>query len=183
MTILFKLLLIFCSLGGFFLSFYIYHKKHRHEKMMCPIGGKCATVMASEYARFFGIPLEIIGIAYYGFIFVAYMTLFLGADGGYSLIPFLLFGLTITALLFSAYLTFIQAFTIKQWCTLCLASAGFCTVIFTSALITSERSFISLLVDYQPLMSAWYLLALAVGLGTATVTDIFGGVISEPRKI
>lgn len=173
MTILFKLLLIFCSLGGFLLSLYIYHKKHRHEKMMCPIGGKCETVMGSEYARFLGIPLEIIGMAYYGIIFVAYTTLFLGANSGYSLIVFLLFGLTITALLFSAYLTFIQAFTIKQWCTLCLTSAMLCTVIFISALVTSEQSFMSLLVDYQPLVGAFYLLALAVGLGTATVTDIF----------
>lgn len=168
-----KLLLIFSSLGGFLLSLYIYHKKHRHEKMMCPIGGKCALVMASEYARFFGIPLELIGIFYYGIIFLSYITLFLFGNGDVPLFSFMLFGLTITALLFSTYLTFIQAFTLKQWCTLCLTSAGLCAIIFISALITSEQSFMSLLVDYRPLVSAFYLLALAVGLGSATVTDVF----------
>lgn len=168
-----KLLLIFSSLGGFLLSLTIYHKKHRHEKLACPIGGKCASVMASEYARFFGIPLELIGIFYYGIIFVSYTTLFLFGNGDVPLFSFLLFGFTISALLFSVYLTFIQAFTLKQWCTLCLTSAGLCTMIFASALITSEQSFMALLVEYQPLVGAFYLLALAVGLGTATVTDIF----------
>lgn len=171
--VILKLLLIFCSLGGFLLCLYIYHKKHAHEKMACPIGGKCQQVMGSEYARFFGIPLELIGIGYYGMMVLSYTTFFLVMKGSFPLVSLLLFGATITALLFSAYLTFIQAFTLKQWCTLCLTSAGLCTVIFTSALITSEQSFLSLLVDYQPLISALYLLALAVGLGCATVTDIF----------
>ena len=141
--------------------------------MLCLIGGKCEQVMASEYAHFFGIPLELIGIGYYGAILVAYTTIFVIGGEGHPFTSFLLFGLTITAFLFSAYLTFIQAFTLKQWCTLCLTSATLCTMIFASAVITSEQSFTSLLIHYQPMVSSLYLLSLAVGLGCSTVTDIF----------
>lgn len=171
--IILKFVLIFCSLGGFLLSLYIFHKKHSHEKMLCPVGGKCEAVIASEYARFFGIPLEIIGLFYYGIIFIAYTILFVAPWDGLLLVKFLLFWLTITAFLFSAYLTFIQAFTLKAWCSLCLTSAALCTVILTSALLTSEQSFISLLALYQPLVSSFYVLALAIGIGCATITDIF----------
>lgn len=173
MIIVFKLLLIFSSSAGFLLSLYISHKKHAHEKMLCPVGGKCEQVIASEYARFFGIPLETIGMVYYGMIFVVYTPLFLIGDGRFSFIYFCLFGATITAFLFSLYLTFIQAFTLKQWCTLCLTSAFLCTIIFVSALGSSHETFISLLVQYQPLVGSLYLLALSVGLGCATVTDVF----------
>lgn len=173
MIVVFKLLLIFSALAGFLLSLTISHKKHAHEKMLCPVGGKCAQVIASEYARFFGIPLEMIGMVYYGIIFVTYTVLFLVGDGQFSFIYFCLFGATITAFLFSLYLTFIQAFTLKQWCTLCLTSALFCTVIFVSALGSSQETFISLLRHYQPLVGSLYLLALSVGLGCATITDVF----------
>ncbi|MBI4252591.1 vitamin K epoxide reductase family protein [Candidatus Uhrbacteria bacterium] len=171
--VLLKLLLIFCSLGGFLLSLYIFHKKHRHEKMLCPIGGKCEAVLASQYNRFFGIPLETIGLFYYGAVFIfSTVRAVMGGDP-FPLISFAVFGLTITAFLFSLYLTFIQAFTLKQWCTLCLTSAALCTIIFTSTFMTSQQSFVALLGAYQPLVSAFYLLALAVGLGCATVTDVF----------
>lgn len=168
-----KLLLIFTSIAGFFLTLYISHKKHTHEKMVCPIGGKCEQVMHSEYARFFGIPLELIGLVYYAIIFVAYTVFFIAPQFAHPLAVFVLLGITITAFLFSAYLTFIQGFTLKEWCTLCLMSAGFCTVLFVSAIIVSNGALPPLLAVYEPFIVSIHFLMLAVGLGAATVGDIF----------
>lgn len=142
--------------------------------MLCPLSSsKCEAVIASQYNQFFGIPLEVIGLIYYGTVFIfSTVRAVMGSDP-FPLVSFAVFGLTITAFLFSLYLTFIQAFTLKQWCTLCLTSAALCTIIFTSTFLTSEKSFIAMLGAYQPLVSAFYLLALAVGLGCATVTDVF----------
>ncbi|MBI4599648.1 vitamin K epoxide reductase family protein [Candidatus Uhrbacteria bacterium] len=170
---LLKLLLIFTSIAGFFLTLYIARKKHAHEKMLCPIGGRCEHVMHSEYARFFGMPLEHIGLSYYALIFVAYTTFFIAPDFSHPLVLLALIGITISAFLFSAYLTFIQAFTLKEWCALCLVSAGFCTVLFATAVITSDGSLLPLLAAYEPLIDTAHLFVLAVGLGTATVGDIF----------
>ncbi len=167
-----KALLIFSSGLGFLLTLYIYHKKHAHEKMMCPIGGKCDSVMKSEYATFLGLPLEFIGIAYYGLIFLSYLVFFLELVDA-SLFHFLLLGATICAFLFSLYLIFIQAFTLKEWCTLCLTSAFFCTLILVSALASSQSSLPLVLGEYQPLILLVHLTALAMGLGAATVADIF----------
>lgn len=168
-----KLLLILTALAGFLLTLYILRKKHGHQKMVCPIGGKCESVMHSEYAHFLGVPLEYIGLTYYAIIFFAYGVFFFFPYLASPLAIFILLGLTITAFLFSLYLTFIQAFTLREWCTLCLTSEGFCIVILVGALASSPLSLQSLLETYEPFIGSVYLLMLALGLGAATVADIF----------
>jgi uncharacterized membrane protein len=166
-------IIILAALGGFILAFYIRHKKLTHEKMVCPIGSDCDAVIHSEYSIFLGIPVEIIGLFYYGLIAVNY-TLFLIFP--WFAPPFIVFGvfvLTIAAFLFSLYLTFIQAFTLKQWCTWCLMSAGICTLIFATAISISEFGFVPLLERYYQIILIGHLLGLALGLGGATITDIF----------
>ncbi|MDP2631073.1 MAG: vitamin K epoxide reductase family protein [Candidatus Uhrbacteria bacterium] len=168
-----NILLIFTSVAGFLLTLYIWRKKHSHQKMVCPIGGSCEQVMHGEYARFFGIPLEIIGCVYYAIIFSAYGAFVLAPQLAHPLAIFVLIGVTIIAFLFSVYLTFIQAFTLKEWCTLCLTSAGFCTVIFMGAVFASRESLPVLLQGYEPFIASIHLVVLALGLGAATVGDIF----------
>lgn len=166
-------ILIFTAFGGFLLAFYIRHKKQTHEKMVCPLDSDCDVVIYSEYSKFLGIPVEILGLFYYGAIAVGY-ALFLALPNLVS--PFFAFAalvLTIAAFLFSLYLTFIQAFSLKQWCTWCLMSAGLCTVIFATALSISEFGFVLLLGRYHELIVLLHVLGVALGLGGATITDIF----------
>ncbi len=170
---LLKLLLIATPLAGFLLTLYISRKKHSHKKMLCPIGGKCESVMHSEFANFLGLPIEYIGLTYYAIIFTAYTTFFVAPELERPLAVFILLGVTITAFLFSAYLTFIQAFTLREWCTLCLTSATLCTIIFAGAVVTSSESLPTLLATYEPFITSASMLALSIGLGTATLADIF----------
>ncbi|HEY4496905.1 MAG TPA: vitamin K epoxide reductase family protein [Candidatus Paceibacterota bacterium] len=167
------LIIILSAFSGFVLAFYIRHKKRSHEKMICLVGSNCDNVIYSPYSRFFEIPVELLGMFYYGVIAVLY-TIFIVFPSFVS--PFLIFGvlaMSMAAFLFSLYLTFIQAFALKQWCTWCLTSAGLCTIIFFSALFLSKFGFIDLLAQHRDVVTIFHVLGVALGLGAATITDIF----------
>lgn len=172
MIILWNIILIFAAFGGFLLAFYIRHKKSSHEKMACPLDSDCDAVIYSDYSKFFGIPVEIIGLFYYGAIAISYSLFLAFPHFAPPLIVFAVLTLTIAAFLFSLYLTFIQAFAIKQWCTWCLMSAGICAIIFATALSVSEFGFFSLLAEYHDLIAVFHVFGVALGLGGATIADI-----------
>ncbi len=172
MATIFYTLIVFTAFCGFLLAFYIRHKKSSSEKLVCPIGSDCDAVVHSEYSRFFGIPVELLGVLYYGLAAISY-GIFLSAP--YLVSPFILFAVlvvTTTALLFSLYLTFIQAFVLRQWCTWCLTSAGFCLIIFGSAIAGSQFGFLPILSEYSGLILILHILGAALGLGSATISDV-----------
>ena len=128
---------------GFSIATYIRHKKVSMETFVCPIGHTCDAVIHSDYSRFLGIPVEYLGILYYGIIAFSYAALALRPDLNMPLVLLALLIVTTVAFLFSLYLTFIQAFALRQWCTWCLISAGLCTLIFSSTLHALEYGFCS----------------------------------------
>lgn len=136
MTSISYVIIIFVAFGGFLLAAYIRHKKVSKETLVCPLRSNCEAVVFSDYSRFFGVPVELLGIVYYLTIVFAY-GFFLAVPVDMSqFLVFAVFSFTIIAFLFSLYLTFIQAFALKQWCTWCLISAGLCTVIFYIAVLS-----------------------------------------------
>ena len=166
-------LIIIASLSGLLLSFYIFKKKRANEVMICPIGSDCNNVVHSDYSKFFGIPLELIGIIYYGIILTAYSltTVFTGLSFESSTFALLL--LSLAAFLFSAYLTLIQGMVLKEWCTWCLTSASLSTLIFIAGMTISDWSFISLLKYHEGIVFLIHLGGIALGVGAATIADIF----------
>ncbi|MBI4021734.1 MAG: vitamin K epoxide reductase family protein [Candidatus Andersenbacteria bacterium] len=172
LSVLPYLLIIFAAFAGVMLASYIYHKKRTKEVLVCPLKADCQSVVTSEYARFFGIPVELLGIGYYSLLAVSYAII---AAVPAVAAPPLVFGLlviTSAAFLFSLYLTFIQAFAIKQWCSWCLVSAGLCTIIFFLVASNSTLGLLPLLASHREVLLAIHLLGLALGLGGATTTDI-----------
>lgn len=164
---------IFAAFAGFLLAFYIRHKKKAKEGLICPIGADCDAVIYSEYSKFFGIPVEMLGLFYYGIVAVSYgVFLVLPQLAGISAV-FGILVISASAFLFSLYLTFIQAFALKQWCTWCLTSAGLCTLIFAFAFRGSQFGFIPLLAEHRETFFLIHLSGLALGLGGATLTNIF----------
>ena len=60
---------------GIYLSFFIFRKKYKKEKLVCYLGEDCNKVIYSKYSRLlFNIPNEILGILYYSLVFIT--TLF-----------------------------------------------------------------------------------------------------------
>lgn len=124
------IILIFCALGGLSLAAFIHFKKQMHHPIVCPIGHSCDPVVHSEYSRIMDIPVEILGVIYYTIIVVVYAATLAYPTLKSDILTLPILGLTTAAFLFSLYLTSVQAFILRQWCTWCLISASLCAVIF-----------------------------------------------------
>ena len=162
---------IFVAAGGFLLSSYILYVKHSDKPMVCPTGSNCDTVIYSEYSKFFGIPLEYLGMLYYGILIATYTTLITSPGLLPQLVIYTILLFTSAAFLFSLYLTFIQAFVLKQWCMWCILSGIFSTTIFIVSL-GSFPSGTAFLLKIQPGLFITNLSAFALGIGAATVAGV-----------
>jgi uncharacterized membrane protein len=106
--------------------------------IVCGTGG-CSTVQDSPWANFMGVPVPLIGLAGYGALMAAAM---LGVQPGFvhrRSVSLVLFGGASIGLLFSAYLTYLEAFVIHAWCRWCIGSAVLAVLIFIVALPELRR--------------------------------------------
>lgn len=164
---------IFLGFFGFFLSYYIAHKKSRKtERFVCPLKGSCSEVVQSDFSRFLGLPVEKLGMIYYFIIAVGYGAILMWVDSTDFLVMMLLL-ISTFAVVFSLYLTFIQLFTLRKICTWCLLSGLFTLLIFILSLIGALESVAPLLSQYGDLIVLLHVLSMAIGLSAATFTDIF----------
>ncbi len=129
-TLYIEIAISILALGGFSLAAYIHSHKKTHKKLVCPLRGSCETVIHSNYSRFFGVPVEMLGMLYYILIAIVHISfIFIPTLTNPSLlITSLIFSMG--AFLFSLYLLSVQFFIIRKWCTWCLFSALISTIIF-----------------------------------------------------
>lgn len=130
MNIYFYVIMIIAAFGGLSVANLIHHKRKYGHPLICPIGADCDPVIYSKYSQLFRIPLETIGAIYYTIIVLTYAIFQVTPELHSSGAALVLLELTTVALLFSIYLTCVQAFALKQWCTWCLFSAAICLIIF-----------------------------------------------------
>jgi uncharacterized membrane protein len=96
---------------------------------LCLAGGGCERVQESRYAELAGVPVAVIGLAGYLAILG---SLAVRRDGARLVTAFMAF----VGFAFSAYLTYVELFTIEAICQWCVASA----VVMTSiAVLASVR--------------------------------------------
>ena len=115
---------------GFMVAKYIRYHKLTGSPLACPVKFDCNTVVNSDYSKFFGIPVEILGMVYYSLISISYLFLiFLSGVLPNILIGFLII-VSHIALLFSFYLIYVQIFVLKKGCSWCFVSAIISTCIF-----------------------------------------------------
>ncbi|KKW44757.1 MAG: Vitamin K epoxide reductase [Parcubacteria group bacterium GW2011_GWA2_56_7] len=165
-----------CALLGFFIASYVRHKKTTQTHMVCPLRSNCQAVIQSQYSRFLGVPIELMGMFYYAFASVGYLLFFLNGDTVVTWFGQLVLALTAAAAFFSVYLIAIQTFALRQFCTWCLASAA---LSITIALLSAFSSwplvdrFFESIGAYAALIPILYLVAMAVGLALG-LTASFG---------
>lgn len=162
------------AFGGFSLAFFIFRSKRKAKPIACPMDGHCDDVVRSEFSKFFGIPVEILGMLYYAGVVLAYSVFYFRSDLAIPLIAFSMFGLTSFSFLFSLYLTFIQAFNLKQWCVWCLTSAGLSSFIFLSNVFYIKFGFINIPAEifeevYEVLFAS-HLLSAGLGFGASMIS-------------
>jgi uncharacterized membrane protein len=114
---------------GVLVALYLtYTKLARGTALFCAAGGGCDLVQASRYASFLGLPTALWGAALYATIGGVALA---GLAAGRWLWAFLL---SVAAVAFSAYLTWLSATEIRAFCGWCLAS-GLVAVALLAALL------------------------------------------------
>ena len=109
---------------GFAVSFYIYYTKRYSKPMHCLIGENCDAVVKSRYGKTFGIENTIPGMAYYVFIFLYGIFILLNQNiFKADIVYYFIVGASIGSVIFSAYLTAVQAFVLRKWCEYCIVSS------------------------------------------------------------
>ncbi len=105
---------------GVLLAGYLAFVELNQQSAVCGPVGDCNTVHQSPYARLFGIPVGLIGLAGYLAIIVAWL---LDRFAHLRLARQALVVMALAGTLFSLYLTFLEPFVIGATCLWCLLSA------------------------------------------------------------
>jgi uncharacterized membrane protein len=107
--------------------------------LACGDSSGCETVKNSVYASLMGIPLPLLGLgAYSAILFILILHgRFVAYGSGWSAYTSLaLFGVSLTGVLYSAYLTYLELFVIEAICRWCVASAIIIAAIFVLSTLT-----------------------------------------------
>ena len=109
-----------CALVGAVVSgLALQHHYRRDSSSFCNFNMTfdCDVVNRSSYSRVQGIPVALAGLVAYGIMIGLAMF-----QRNKTETPALLLLLSITGLLFSLYLTYVEAAVLRTWCILCLTS-------------------------------------------------------------
>lgn len=97
--------------------------------IQCSIGG-CDTVQSSQYAYMLGAPVAVWGVGAYVTLLVLAVLGLQPRFQGARWVALALFGLSAIGVVFSGYLTYLEAFVIHAWCQWCVVSAILVALIF-----------------------------------------------------
>ncbi len=103
---------------GAILSAYLLYTRAAHAPVYCPLGTGCDVVQSSRYAAVFGIPVALLGLAYYAAVLVLGLRPLRDERRWALAMP--LAGAGVGA---SAVFTVVQQAVIEATCTLCVLSA------------------------------------------------------------
>lgn len=122
------------SLAGLAVCIFLAYEYSLPGSITCPIAGNgCDTVRNSIYSTFLNISIPLWGIAFY--LVTATLSLWLIEKTGQLIASKLLFITALSGFIFSAYLTYLEAFVILAYCFWCVISAIIATIIFVAASI------------------------------------------------
>ena len=116
--------LIILAVIGFAVSFYLYYAKTYNKKIYCILKHDCDAVVKSKYGRTFGVENTLFGMLYYLMIIAYGITLILDGNlfkGIY--VYYFIVGSSAASVIYSIYLTGVQAFVLKKWCDYCIISS------------------------------------------------------------
>jgi uncharacterized membrane protein len=101
----------------------------------CGSAHGCADVQNSPYSEVAGIPVPVIG--FIGYLVLLVLSLLRGRLGPdiEIYLPILSFGAALIGVMYSGYLTYLEASVIGAWCYWCVASALIITAIWILSII------------------------------------------------
>lgn len=118
---------------GMGVAIYLTFIEARNAPAICGPVGDCNTVQNSQYARFLGVPVGLIGLLGYIAMLAAWWWQRARDDTSAAYARLALFGMGLVGVLFSIYLTYLELFVIHAVCIWCLSSAVLMTLLFLLA--------------------------------------------------
>ena len=129
------MLIAVLALVGLFVAMYLWlFKLGVIGTLSCKIGG-CDKVNTSPWAVFLGQPVAFWGVLYYVGLFAAAYASTMERFAEDRRAVLLLVTLTGWGVLFSGYLTYLEAAVIHAWCQWCVVSAILVCIMFVLALM------------------------------------------------
>jgi len=113
---------IVLSLMGLADSIYLSYLKLADATAACAGIGDCESVNNSPYSEIAGIPIAILGAGAYVVIILLFV-LEKRAEFWRDSVPMIVFGLSLTGVLYSAYLTYVEVAILHAICPYCVISA------------------------------------------------------------
>ena len=107
--------------------------------LACGVSGGCGAVTTSEYSRFLGIPVALLGVGGYAVLLLGNLAA-LGVPEPPGALRWGVAGVACAGFAFSAYLTATQAFLIGSYCVYCLTSASLMTALMALTVVAAVRS-------------------------------------------
>ena len=135
-----RITMIVLALIGLGISGYLSYSELSEQPLACVESGAldCNAVQNSVYSKLLGVPVAVLGLGGYlailGILALEDRISFL-MDYGRTLV----FSMTMFGVLFSGYLTYIEAFVLEKWCQYCIASALVIASLFTLGGIRAYR--------------------------------------------
>ena len=126
------------SLAGLVLATYLSVAYLSGAGVACGVDGGCGAVTTSEYSRFLGVPVALLGVGGYAILLLGSLAA-LGLAQPPAIMRWGIAGIAAIGFAFSAYLTATQAFLIGSYCVYCLTSASLMTAIMLLTLAAAVR--------------------------------------------
>lgn len=170
MNIIFLFGILF-SVIGLSIALYLFRKKKALQKPFSPLRTDCHTVIQSNYASIFGVPLEYFGIGYYLLSALLYTALTVFPYLDVVLLKTILVVISVVGAVFSLYLIALQAFVIKSWCSWCVMSAIISVTLFIISFLSITPEVFVPISSFRRILIIIHVLAVVVGMGSAFFTD------------
>ena len=136
-----NLIALSAAIVGAINAIYLSWVKLSHNETLCAPGlGDCFTVNTSRYSEIYGIPIALFGLS--AFLLIIALLIFenrnefLQENG-----TMILFGVSLIGVLYSAYLTYLEAYVIHAWCPYCVLSAFMILIVFGVSIIRLKEEF------------------------------------------
>jgi uncharacterized membrane protein len=121
------------ALAGVFVALYLtLYKLGAIGQLACTVGS-CERVNSSQWATFLGAPVAVWGLVFYVVLFA---VAFVGTTPQYAVrraVSVTLTAMSLTGVLFSGWLTWLELFVIHAICQYCVVSACIVTLIFLTS--------------------------------------------------
>lgn len=124
------------SLVGIGVTAYLVWERYHGNAPVCALGGGCMTVQRSAWSTVAGVPVAWMGL-------VAYVVLLVCALVPHPVAALASLFVSLLGVMLSAYLTYLELFTIHAVCEYCVTSAIIVTLLFVASIarlmLSAER--------------------------------------------